>query len=344
MMTGYLKLFASCIKTKGAKRSLIADLQRGHTYAISNDLYDFLNDCESKDIQEVLQSYDPESQKILSDNILHLVRQELAFTTDIPNSFPKVDNCFEDPYLVDNCIIDRNEISEYNIFDAINKISETNCNHYQFRFFSDVMADFILDLLRFTDKNEIIKTVEIVVKYSGFMLDEFLGRLPLDFPKIKNLIIFQAPHDKIVQSTGEIERAKMGNVIMITETIKDDSHCGIINPFYAVYNNSLRKYLESQQSNSCLSRKIGIDVNGNIKNCPSMTATFGKVSDISNIVPLVMSKEFKAASSIIKDNINICKDCEFRHICSDCRAFTDNQDIFNKPLKCNYDPYTNIWN
>jgi hypothetical protein len=45
-----------------------------------------------------------------------------------------------------------------------------------------------------------------------------------------------------------------------------------------------------------------------------------------------------------KDDIEVCKDCEFRYICTDCRIFkNDSNDIYSKPKKCNYDPYTNTW-
>ena len=54
--------------------------------------------------------------------------------------------------------------------------------------------------------------------------------------------------------------------------------------------------------------------------------------------------EFRTLWSITKDIISICKDCEFRYNCSDCRAFiSDKNNIQSKPLKCGYNPYTNTW-
>jgi len=37
------------------------------------------------------------------------------------------------------------------------------------------------------------------------------------------------------------------------------------------------------------------------------------------------------------------KDCEFRYICHDCRAHTQNEEKYSKPLKCKYNPYEAIW-
>ena len=45
----------------------------------------------------------------------------------------------------------------------------------------------------------------------------------------------------------------------------------------------------------------------------------------------------------------VCKDCEFRYICTDCRAYTEkthtNEEGLDtsKPLKCGYNPYTGEW-
>lgn len=53
---------------------------------------------------------------------------------------------------------------------------------------------------------------------------------------------------------------------------------------------------------------------------------------------------FKDLWSIKKDDIKICQDCEFRHICTDCRAFIDDpNDIYSHPAKCTYNPYQAKW-
>jgi hypothetical protein len=53
---------------------------------------------------------------------------------------------------------------------------------------------------------------------------------------------------------------------------------------------------------------------------------------------------FKQVGNIIKDQVEVCKDCEFRYVCTDCRAFLEKpEDIYSKPLKCGYNPFTTIW-
>jgi SPASM domain peptide maturase of grasp-with-spasm system len=93
---------------------------------------------------------------------------------------------------------------------------------------------------------------------------------------------------------------------------------------------------------------MGIDINGNIKNCPLMPEKFGNIHQ-SSLEEILIKSDFKKYWNLTKDKIEICKDCEFRYICTDCRAFTqrthknkENLDI-SKPLKCGYDPYTCTW-
>ncbi|MFT6810576.1 MAG: SPASM domain peptide maturase of grasp-with-spasm system [Saprospiraceae bacterium] len=89
---------------------------------------------------------------------------------------------------------------------------------------------------------------------------------------------------------------------------------------------------------------------GEIKNCPSMSESYGNIKDTS-LAEAIEKPGFKKYWNINKDQIAVCKDCEFRYICTDCRAYTDDPyDLsgeegtnHSKPLKCGYDPYTGEW-
>jgi radical SAM protein with 4Fe4S-binding SPASM domain len=75
-----------------------------------------------------------------------------------------------------------------------------------------------------------------------------------------------------------------------------------------------------------------------------MNIKYGKIQEqsLSDIIKL---PEFQQYWSINKNQIKICQDCEFRYICTDCRALIeDKNNIYSKPKFCNYDPYTATWN
>lgn len=74
-----------------------------------------------------------------------------------------------------------------------------------------------------------------------------------------------------------------------------------------------------------------------------MRKIYGKVDEVS-LKNVLESNEFRKYWFINKDQISICKSCEFRYNCTDCRAFlVDSNDIYSKPLKCGYNPFTCVW-
>ena len=74
-----------------------------------------------------------------------------------------------------------------------------------------------------------------------------------------------------------------------------------------------------------------------------MKESYGNIKD-TTLEEVLNKKGFKKLWTIHKDKIKVCQDCEFRHICTDCRAYReDPEDIYSKPLKCGYSPYTNEW-
>ncbi|MNR02411.1 hypothetical protein D3C85_1182610 [compost metagenome] len=74
-----------------------------------------------------------------------------------------------------------------------------------------------------------------------------------------------------------------------------------------------------------------------------MPESFGHIGD-TRLADVLANPEFKKNWLLNKDSITVCKDCEFRHVCTDCRAYVEQpQDRYSKPLKCGYDPYANVW-
>lgn len=89
---------------------------------------------------------------------------------------------------------------------------------------------------------------------------------------------------------------------------------------------------------------MSIDKDGTFRNCPSMSLSFGKVED-TKVSAVITNKKFLKYNNINKDKIDVCRDCEFRYVCHDCRAYiSDKNNIYSKPSKCGYDPYSSSWN
>lgn len=74
-----------------------------------------------------------------------------------------------------------------------------------------------------------------------------------------------------------------------------------------------------------------------------MPQSFGNIKD-TTLQEALDQPDFKKYWNVTKDQIEVCKDCEFRYICTDCRAYTEHpENMYAKPLKCGYNPYTCEW-
>lgn len=173
------------------------------------------------------------------------------------------------------------------------------------------------------------------------LLEYFIEAQPL----VSNIYIYGSPEIKIVDVINDnpvYYSISLGKIYFINYPFEDGHCCGIINQENLNYT-SFNLHNQLKTRNGCLDRKISIDRYGNIKNCPSMKKEFGNIRDIS-IKDVIQMESFKKYWFINKDQISICKVCEFRYNCTDCRAFLqDPDDIYSKPLKCGYDPSTCKW-
>jgi len=133
----------------------------------------------------------------------------------------------------------------------------------------------------------------------------------------------------------------MGHVFYSKECINSAKRCGRIGSDF--FNINIKTFTEAHHHNTCLNRKISIDAEGNIRNCPSMPQSFGNIKD-TTLQQALDHPDFKKYWNHKKDDIEVCRDCEFRYICTDCRAYLEDPDNeYSKPLKCGYDPYTGEW-
>ena len=74
-----------------------------------------------------------------------------------------------------------------------------------------------------------------------------------------------------------------------------------------------------------------------------MTKNYGNIKD-TTLEEAINKPGFKDLWFINKDKIDVCKDCEFRYMCTDCRAFIkDPENIYSQPAKCTYNPYICLW-
>ena len=186
-------------------------------------------------------------------------------------------------------------------------------------------------------ETSIIEAIEVFAPYESDTVLKGLIKLMKKNYRIRSVTLYNAPENIIKYS----RTIGFGQIVTVTTDIKGHLNCGFISHHYFITN--ISTYTESLAHNSCLNRKISIDVDGNVKNCPSMSQSFGNIKD-TTLQEALDHPDFKKYWNITKDQIAVCKDCEFRYICTDCRAYLENpEDMYSKPLKCGYNPYTCEW-
>ena len=62
------------------------------------------------------------------------------------------------------------------------------------------------------------------------------------------------------------------------------------------------------------------------------------------IADIIETEEFKRKGIITNDEIEKCKDCQFRYMCLSNSDLNISDHIIYKTISCSYDPYKDHWN
>jgi SPASM domain peptide maturase of grasp-with-spasm system len=339
METKFLHIY-SCVKVVlGKKRSLLQDLSSSKYYLIPNSLAEFIANSTNKNLSRILKNYKKEEHVIVEEYFDWLINNNLGVWLDNfqgKECFPPLNCQWDEPHSITNCLIDLKKISISQIKKIIVQIDHLRIPHVEVRIYSSLqLKDILLLIEEFQRSN--ITGLSILTKFHPTLAIDTLKKVLKYKLVLNDLCIFEAP----VKLNKEFFLHSKTTSILFTKNLLAQKLCGYIMP--ELFNSHLKLYTESLTNNTCLNRKISIDENGEIKNCPSMSKSYGNIKD-TTLVQALNKEGFKDIWRIKKDDINICRDCEFRHICTDCRAYLrDPDDMLSKPLKCGYDPYTNIW-
>nr|WP_283950723.1 grasp-with-spasm system SPASM domain peptide maturase [Chryseobacterium sp. pc1-10] len=333
-------LYSHCIIVKGVSRSTICDLQRKKIYPIPNAFGDLFKEGRYIDIPETIRQLDHEGKEILQEYFDFLEENELAFccSVDELHLFPKMNEEWLFPAHISHAVLDAWQNLHYFDEKFLKELEMLCCNFIQFRFFREVSWEELGRVTALINPSQ-IKSIEIIlpIHKEDEKFYEKVDSFVSENRKISNLTITGAPEKKIYKEGIY----GMGFIIQTEKEITSQHHCGIVDS--SLFSINISTYTEALQFNSCLNRKISIDAEGNIKNCPSMKDSYGNIKD-TTLREAIEKEGFKKYWNITKDQITKCKDCEFRYICTDCRAYIDHpEDIYSAPLKCGYNPYTCEW-
>ncbi|MDM1556976.1 MULTISPECIES: grasp-with-spasm system SPASM domain peptide maturase [Chryseobacterium] len=335
----YFNIFSTILVTKGVNRILISDLQRNTSELYPLEFYDLIEELKKNSLEEILEMYDKESQDIVEEYLEMLLENEYGFITDNDwdRNFPRLSYEYRESNTINDLFI---EIGEISLLKRLrNAVENLEIRHLIIYSSKSLSLEELISIDRiFT--SSVLMGIEIISPFFTEIDRSFLQELNYKTERIYNLIFYQC-----LVKPFKIKDEFKFSLNFVKEHLKLSS-CGKVDMKY--FNTNLPKVLEALNHNSCLHKKISIDSEGNIKNCPLMPESFGKIQNFS-LEEALAQPGFKKYWKVTKDRIEGCKECEFRYICTDCRAYTErshytseNLDL-SKPLKCGYNPYTNEW-
>ena len=326
-----LHLF-SCIKlTKGVKRGVIIDLERGGFLLVPNDLIDFLIKNDGEKVEDVFLNYDKSDHETITDYFRYLLENDIIFYNNLSSEyFPPISDEWDSFSTITNCIVDAHSIESLKrLYNVVTCLEVLNCQHIELRFFFKINLNDLEKVVLSFD-NSIIKSIELTMPFVNNK--EGFEKLLDEYPRVMDVNLYHK----------EKQHFESEHPIFFVQSDNPSLSCGVINA--KSFLRGIEAYTEAKMNNSCLNRKLALNLDsGDIKNCPSLPEVHGNFMK-EEIVDIILTKEFQKYWTVTKNEIEKCNLCEFRDICSDCRAFTEkNDEGFGKPLKCGYDPNSGIW-
>lgn len=331
----FISLF-SCVKiVKGFKNGIICDLQRKQYTELPLLVCDLILKITKEEIN-VFNANQLLKDKEINGLIEWLLDNDFIFmckSIEELNNFPEISENCEYSMTLSNAIVDIECINNYNVEKALIELSELNCNVLQFRLFKELDQTFLNNLLQMT-VGKSFTNIELIIPNSAYTSDTYLKELIETYTNIISVIIYNSNNSKSYSY-------QQSSIYFTSQNINSERDCGNINKRMFICDMSF--FNEAKSFNSCLNKKISIDKNGEIKNCPSLSKSFGNIAN-EKLKEIIQRKDFYNYGNIKKDNIEVCKVCEYRYMCPDCRAIVKDPDnIYSKPLKCTYNPYIAKW-
>lgn len=315
-----LKLYPNVIPVRGYNRSLLVDLLKGTPYFVPNALIDYLEENRA----EACSEYE---EFILQHELGIRVSPEIgAGLTPLPLDYYPASK-------INNAILELDEQSSWDLRLALNQLDELGTQFLEVRFLDYPSIVKNLEVILDGLADSTIEFLQILVPFHEELKHFLDSKLQERFFRLGTIVVYNA-------RTGFELRNNDYNLVFTSQESVSHEQCGKISAHSFVINTEA--YVRNRNYNSCLAHKISVDKDGLICNCPSATARHGQLN-ATTFQEVLMRQSFRESWNLTKDRIPVCSVCEFRWICTDCRAFTVNDLKNGKPAKCGYNPFISLW-
>lgn len=336
----YLLIFPDIIITRGANRTLVFDTKKTGSFSFIPVIPEkLLERFREEPIETINQSYTGEDAQIVKGVINFILENKLGVLVQDISHFPSIVEDYYSPSVAEIMVIDIAGKEHRHSFIA-SQLKRLCCQHLQLRFFSPVSIAEI---------NQVLSpflvypwfSIEILISIPLWKDPQEITDFLYDLPMV-SIIVFNQAETKLFEVKSKYRNQSINSVLYARQHFNSPADCGVIHQDTLYGMSTLQSIIMSKKYNNCLYKKIFITEEGNVANCPCLPYTYGNIDKQDlDLVKIVKSETFQKTWNIKKDDISVCRDCEFRYICNDCRAFLEN--LLDKPRKCAYNPYISQW-
>lgn len=331
----FFQFWANCILVKGYRRGIVFDIFRRQQIVVSKLFCEMIDKYGSTSINDIREDTSMEERRGYLKMLDYFVKNDFGVYTDNPSELPPLSMEYDSPYLATTVVMRSDSDKDYEaLVERLKEIGRELTLSVQINDEGHMTPEMMREIGELT-RQSTIGCIHIYTHFSKeYKPKDFLFMMQnLRFRKI---VFMGAAETKRVESISESQ-----GVVRYLKEEMDYEDCGNVGKRYFVIGQPF--FIEGHSCNTCLNRKVSIDKEGNIGNCPLMPHTFGNIKT-SSLREIVSRSDFQRLWHITKDEIVVCKDCEYRYICTDCRHYIkDKNNIYSQPSKCGYNPYIAKW-
>lgn len=327
----FFSLYPTSVIAIGYAKACISDIGDARFVQIPIDMANFVQNHKQFNIDEEVSKLNTDETEAVKSYINMLTKYHFGMLSKFLPMMSYSLGTFRKPFPIDSLIIDSD--SEQRVFDTLNYLPHDTMSRFvQIRLFFAPTIEFLNIVGNELVEHNMLNVELVFNKEESINFDDY-GVIIRNFPfHILRLIVMGCGCDS--RSNAQL--------ILVRNELKSPEECGKVGrDLFCINIDTEQKYRCSH--NSCLYRKLSIDREGYIRNCPASPQHFGRVGEVS-LAEAMAHPDFSRLWGITKDQVEVCRHCEFRRICPDCRVFTRHPERFTAhPVRCTYNPYIASW-
>jgi len=332
------KLFPCCVSVRGFSRSVIYDLNRSEFCYIPNDLHDLLDRFDGESVRSIKSCLGVHAGARIDEYIRFLVKHEYVWFDDSLDELkrmPPIDTNFSTPAEISNAIFQIENTPNVEIKKMVKDLSMLGCRDILIVFYSKPKLALIKEVLN-QFENSSFKSIELLIRFDERLKESELHELVNQYRRIRKLVIYGSP---------KLRKARdfafgMNGIVFIPRIITHSLYSSIANT--TSFRVNIDFFSEAKNYNPYVNKKVVIDISGNLKNAPNMDEEHGNFN-LKPISEVISDDRFRNLWNIKKDEIAVCKDCEYRYMCLDNRIPVKKDGEWQHDTPCLYDVYSGKW-